>query len=145
MVKQAIFMRLSDNKWHRLASDAAYWNMNNIGIHLLDNIDIHFIVINKVQSQCVLHTLCSQNMAQWVFIVQNQKIWWKEMFLVQSCLLIDNPYKPISLQYSWLSVEQPIRIDWVLYKRCWEFPINKKIIPMLTCPIFMYAEPICTI
>ena len=54
---------------------------------------------------------------------------------VQSWFLIDSQYKPISLQYSWLSVEQPIRIDWVLYKRHWDFPINKKIIPMLTCPI----------
>ena len=115
-------MRLSDNKWHRSASDAAYWNMNNIGIHLLDNIGIHFIVINKVRSQCVLNTLCSQNMAKWVFKVQNQEMLWKEMFLVQSCLLIDNQYKPISLQYTWLSVEQPIRIDWVLYKYCWEYP-----------------------
>ena len=54
---------------------------------------------------------------------------------VQSCLLINFQYKPISLQYSWLSVEQPIRIDWELYKHHWEFPINKKIIPMLICPI----------
>ena len=44
-------------------------------------------------------------------------------------------HKPISLQYSWLSVEQPIRIDRLFYKHHWEFPINKKIIPMLTCPI----------
>ena len=51
---------------------------------------------------------------------------------VQSCLLIHFQYKPISLQYSWLSVEQPIRIDWVVYKHHWEFPINKKIIPKLT-------------
>ena len=42
---------------------------------------------------------------------------------------------PISLQYSWLSVEQPIIIDWVLYKHKWEFPIHKKIIPLLTVPI----------
>ena len=34
----------------------------------------------------------------------------------------------------WLSVEPPIRIDLVWYKHHWEFPINKKIIPMLTCP-----------
>ena len=53
---------------------------------------------------------------------------------VQSCLLINSQYKPISLQYCWLSVEQPIRIDWV-YKHHWEVPINKKIIPTLTCPI----------
>ena len=54
---------------------------------------------------------------------------------VQSCLLLNFQYKPISLQYSWLSVEQPIRFDWVLYKHHREFPINKKTIPMLTCPI----------
>mgnify|MGYP001792829609 CR=1 FL=1 len=47
---------------------------------------------------------------------------WKEMFLVQSRLLIDNQYKLISMQYTWLSVEQPIRIDWVLCKHCWEYP-----------------------
>ena len=99
-------MPLSDNKWQRSASDAAYWNMNNIGIH--------FIVIIEVQSQCVLNTLCSQNMGKWVFKVENQEMLWKEMFLVQSRLLIDNQYKVISLQYTWLSVEQPMRIDWVL-------------------------------
>ena len=55
---------------------------------------------------------------------------------VQSCLLINSQYKPISLQYCWLSVEQPIRIDWV-YKHHWEVPINKKIIPTLSCPITM--------
>ena len=33
------------------------------------------------------------------------------------------------------SVEQPIRIDWVSYKHLWEFPINKKIIPMFPCHI----------
>ena len=38
-------------------------------------------------------------------------------------------------QYSCLSVEQPFRVDFVLYKPHWEFPINKKIIPMLTCPV----------
>ena len=43
----------------------------------------------------------------------------------QSCLL-SFQYKPISFQYSWLIVEQPIRIDWVLYKHHWEFPIKKK-------------------
>ena len=36
--------------------------------------------------------------------------------------------------------------DWVLYKHHWEFPIHKKIIPMLTCPIYniiplMYSSP----
>ena len=45
---------------------------------------------------------------------------------VQSCLYIEYQYKPISLQYSWLSVEQPIRIDWVLYECHWEVPINTK-------------------
>ena len=50
---------------------------------------------------------------------------------VQNCPLINLQYKPTSFQYSWLSVEQPIRIDWVLYKHCWEFPINKKTITML--------------
>ena len=55
--------------------------------------------------------------------------------IFQSCLLIISQHQPISLQYSWLSVEQPIRIEWVLYKHHWEFPINKKTIPMLTCPI----------
>ena len=49
---------------------------------------------------------------------------------VQSCLLIIFQDQPISLQYSWLGVEQPIRIDWVLHKHLLEFPINKKIIPM---------------
>ena len=34
---------------------------------------------------------------------------------VQSCLLIIFQYQPISLRYSWLSVEQPVRIDWVLW------------------------------
>ena len=122
LLKQAIFMRLSDNKWHRLASDAAYWNMNNIGIHLLDNIGIQFIVINKVQSQCVLNTLCSQIWPNEYLKSKIKKSYGKKWFLVQSCLLIDNQYKPISLQYTWLSVEQPIRIDWVLYKHCWEYP-----------------------
>ena len=43
---------------------------------------------------------------------------------VQSNLYIKYQCKPISLQYSWLSVEQPI--DWVLYECHWEVPINKK-------------------
>ena len=34
---------------------------------------------------------------------------------VQSCLLIIFQYQPISLQYSWLSVEQPIRVVYVVY------------------------------
>ena len=55
--------------------------------------------------------------------------------IVQSCLLINFQSKPISLQSSWLSVEQPIRIDGVLCKHHRKFPINKKIIPMLTYPI----------
>ena len=54
---------------------------------------------------------------------------------IQSCLLINFLYKSISLQNSGLSFEQPIRIDWVLYKYHLEFPTNKKIIPLLTCPI----------
>ena len=54
---------------------------------------------------------------------------------VQSCLLINFLYKPISLQFSWLSVEQPIRIDCVFYRHHWQFPINKKTIPMLICQI----------
>ena len=54
---------------------------------------------------------------------------------VQNCLLIDFQYKPICLQFPWLSVDQPIRIDWVLYKHHREFPIYRKTIPMLTCPI----------
>ena len=54
---------------------------------------------------------------------------------VQSCIPIVTQYQPISLQYSWLAVEQPIRFWRVLYKHDWEFPIRKKIIPMLTCPI----------
>ena len=45
---------------------------------------------------------------------------------VQSCLLINFLYKPISLQFSWLSVEQPIRIDCVLYNHHWEFPIQRR-------------------
>ena len=58
---------------------------------------------------------------------------------VQSCLLIIFQYHPISLQFSWLSVEQPNRI-WhglVLYKHHWEFPIAYMIrnITMLTSPI----------
>ena len=56
-------------------------------------------------------------------------------FNVQSCLLINFRYKPISLHYSWLNVGQPIRIDWVLYNHNLEFRINKKIIPMLTRPV----------
>ena len=58
------------------------------------------------------------------------KIWYVN---IQSCLLIIFQYQPISLLYSWWSVEQPIRIDWVLNKNHWQFPINKKIIPMFTC------------
>ena len=34
---------------------------------------------------------------------------------IQSCLPINLKHKPISLQYYWLSDEQPIRIGWVLY------------------------------
>ena len=49
-----------------------------------------------------------------------------------SCLLILFQHQPISLQYSWLSFEQPITIDWVLYKHHWEFSTHKQIIPMLT-------------
>ena len=49
---------------------------------------------------------------------------------VHSCPLINFQYKPISLQYSCLSVERPIRVDWVLYKPHWEFSINKKTIPI---------------
>ena len=47
-------------------------------------------------------------------------------FNVWSFLLINVRYKPISLQDSSLSVEQPIRIDWVMYKHHWEFQINKE-------------------
>ena len=54
---------------------------------------------------------------------------------VESCLLIIFQYQLISWQFSWLSVEKSIRIDRVLYKHHWEFPIHKKIIPMLICPI----------
>ena len=56
---------------------------------------------------------------------------------VKNCLLIIIKYQPISLQCSWLGVEQPIRIDWVFYgyKHHWEFPTSKKIIRVLTCPI----------
>ena len=35
---------------------------------------------------------------------------------------------------NWVWYES-IRIDWVLYEHHGEFPINKKIIPMLACPI----------
>ena len=59
---------------------------------------------------------------------------------VQSCLLIDFKCKPISLQYSWLSVEQPIRVDWVLYMHHWQFQINKKTIPMLTLFISVFCR-----
>ena len=48
---------------------------------------------------------------------------------VQSCLLIIFQYQPISLQYSWLSVEQPESGGRVLYMHHWEFPILKKTIP----------------
>ena len=53
----------------------------------------------------------------------------------ENCLPIIFQYKPISLQSSWLSVEKPIRIDRLFYKRHWEFSLSKKTIPMLTCPI----------
>ena len=42
-------------------------------------------------------------------------LWPIEHVNVQSCLLIIFQYQPISLRFSWLSVDQPIRIDWVLY------------------------------
>ena len=60
---------------------------------------------------------------------------------VQSCLLIIFQHQPISLKYSWLSVEQPIRFDWVLYRYHREFPIHKKMIPMLKCPILCFCLP----
>ena len=59
---------------------------------------------------------------------------------VQSCLLISLQYKPISLQNSWMSVEQPIRIHWVFYKHHWQFPIKKTTISILTCPIASAQE-----
>ena len=67
--------------------------------------------------------------------IYNRHTTTKEHVNVQSCLLINYQLKPISLKYSWLSIEQPIRIDIVLYKHYWEIPINKKIITMLTCPV----------
>ena len=60
---------------------------------------------------------------------------------VQSCLPIIFQHQPISLKYSWLSVEQPIRFDWVLYRYHREFPIHKKMIPMLKCPILCFCLP----
>ena len=60
---------------------------------------------------------------------------WIGYVYVQSCFLIIFQHQPMSLQYSWLSVEQPIRIDQLLYKHHWEFPIHEQIIPMLTYPI----------
>ena len=51
---------------------------------------------------------------------------WIGQVNAQSCLLINFQYRQINLQFSWLSVEQPIRIDWVLNKHHLEFPINKK-------------------
>ena len=74
----------------------------------------------------------------------------------QSCLPINFQYNPIRFQYSWLSDEQPIRIVelifdepdyinrskskrlWEACKRLWEFPIQKKIIPILICPLVSY-------
>ena len=47
---------------------------------------------------------------------------------VQRCLLINFQYKPISLQYSWLSVDQPISIDLDLQSIIEIFPINYKTI-----------------
>mgnify|MGYP001801005256 CR=1 FL=1 len=47
---------------------------------------------------------------------------------IQSCVLINFLYKAIILQYSWLSDELAVHHHW-------KFPINKKTILMLTCPI----------
>ena len=52
----------------------------------------------------------------------------------QSCLLIIFQYQPIRFQYSWLSIEQPIRY-WLLQKLPWKFVTHMMIIPILTCPI----------
>ena len=58
------------------------------------------------------------------------------ILMIQSYLLTTNfLYQPISLQYSLVNVEQPIKIDWVLYTQNWECPINGKAITMLKYPI----------
>lgn len=68
--------------------------------------------------------------------------WWKTsnfiktlvyvigQFNSQSCLLFIFKYQQNSLNYSW-----PSCFDWVLYKNYWEFPIQKKTVPILTYPI----------
>ena len=67
--------------------------------------------------------------------------WWSLLIghvNVRSCLLIIAiicQYQQISLQYSWLSVEHPIRFWLSVAWASLVFPISKKTIPMFTCPL----------
>ena len=51
---------------------------------------------------------------------------------VQSCFPIIFQYQPISLQYAWLSAEQPIRVwlSFMLLQHPLEFTIHKRITPI---------------
>ena len=62
---------------------------------------------------------------------------------IQSCLLIIFKYQPISLQYSWLSVESQLYyFDSVMYKHNREFPLQEKIIQMVTCLLKHNFSPV---
>ena len=48
----------------------------------------------------------------------------------QSCIHVILQYHPISLQ---LQLNSQSQFDWVLFKHHWEFPVQKKTIPLLSC------------
>ena len=76
-----------------------------------------------------------------VFKVSDQQ----DMYLVIMPIVFQNQptsllqNQPTSLQYSWLTDEHQLEFDWVLYNHHWEFPIHKKIIPMLTKSHMLYS------
>ena len=106
--------------WYGHVKNSIYFNQQNLLV--------------SAHSECISHQCCGYCFVLKSFQNKAHGIQ-KGMFNVQSCLLINFRYTPISLQSSWVSAEQPIRIDWLLYKHHREFPINEKIIPMLhVCP-----------
>ena len=113
----------------------------NINIHvglysLLSRLSILSLSHPQKQSQSFHSTNETSGESHWFSLgYQNSNLSGiVEYVNVQSCLLLNLQYKPISLQYSWLSVEQPVRIECCI-SIIWNFQINKKTISMLACPI----------
>ena len=62
----------------------------------------------------------------WIIVTELDRAW--------KCSKLPSPYFLTSTNqlcwYFWLSVEQPIRIEWLLYKHHWEFTVHKKFIQL---------------